>query len=78
MLYKEISGSFVPWQGEEIDGIKHPSNIEVVWTAQDLIAIGLYRPVVPSVPDNKVIIRESVERVNGIVTYVYTLEDTSI
>jgi hypothetical protein len=78
MLYKEISGSFVPWHGEKIDGIKHPSNIEVVWTTQDLIAIGLYRPVVPPVPDNKVIIRESVERVNGIVTYVYTLEDTSI
>ena len=75
MLYKEISDNFAPWSGEPIDGIKYPLNIGALWTAQDLAAIGLYIPVVPTIPGGKVVTGASVARVNGIVTYVYTLED---
>ena len=75
MLYKEISDNFAPWGGEPIDGIKYPMNIEAVWSAQELIAIGLYLPVVPVIPDGKVVTGSSVARVDGVVTYVYTLVD---
>lgn len=75
MLYRETPQGFVGWIGEPIDGIKHPLNIEALWSAQDLVAIGLYRPEVPVIPDNKIVTGEIVARVNGVVTYVYTLED---
>jgi hypothetical protein len=75
MLYRETENGFEEWYGRSIDGLKYPMNIEALWTAQDLAAIGLYIPVVPTIPGGKVVTGASVARVNGIVTYVYTLED---
>lgn len=75
MLYEETSEGFVPWTGYRINGFKYPLNIEALWTAQELADIGLYLPAVPAIPNGKIVTGESVARVNGQVTYVYTLED---
>jgi hypothetical protein len=75
MLYRETSDGFVRWAGEPIDGIKYPTNIEMLWDAQELEAIGLYVPLSPPIPDGKVATGFTVQRVSGVVTYVYTLED---
>lgn len=77
MLYLEREdGTFQPWGGrEKIGNISYQPNIGDVWTAVDLAAIGLYEPVAPAVPDGKVVAGSVVQRVNGVVTYVYTLED---
>lgn len=75
MLYRETENGFEPWYGAAINGIKYPANIEQLWLPGDLAAIGLYAPVYPPVPEGKVVTGESVQRINGVVTYVYTLED---
>lgn len=75
MLYRETPQGFVGWIGEPIDGIKYPLNIEFLWNPQELADIGLYLPAVPAIPNGKIVTGESVARVNGQVTYVYTLED---
>lgn len=76
-LYIEtISGTFVPWGGEPIAGIRHPIVIGRHWPDADLEAIGLYRPAPASaVPDGKAAIGQSVQRVNGVVRWVYDLAD---
>ena len=73
-LYLE-EGGFQPWAGEPIDGIRYPINIEQLWTDDELAAINLYRPVVPAVPFGKVVTHKTVQRVDGVVTFVYTLND---
>lgn len=35
------------WAGEPIDGVRHPPNIEQLWSAQELAAIGLQVRVPP-------------------------------
>lgn len=75
MLYREVSDGFVPWDGSPINDIKYPLNIETLWNAQELAAIGLYLPVVPAIPEGTIVVGESVTRVNGVVTYIYALED---
>jgi hypothetical protein len=76
MLYLEIDNTFTPWSGEPINDARHPLSIEQVWSDEDLAAIGLYKPTdADPVPEGKVIASTSVERVNGVVKYVNTLED---
>ena len=46
------------WNGEPIDGIRHPISIENLWTAAELAAIGLKRssppaPLLPSLAEAK-------------------------
>lgn len=44
MLVKEQKdGTFVQWNGEPIDDIKHPPSIETLWSAKELKAVGLYK-----------------------------------
>lgn len=38
------------WQGERIDGILYPRNIEQLWTVEELAAIGLEKYVPPPKP----------------------------
>jgi hypothetical protein len=75
MLYRETESGFDQWIGKPINGIKYPSNIEELWSAEDLAAIGLYKPYEPSIPDGKIVTGETIQRIGGIVTYVYTLEN---
>lgn len=75
-LYLETGSGFVRWNGEAIDGILHPRSIKQNWTAEDLAAIGLYAPVeADPIPEGKISTGQVVERVEGVVKYVHTLDD---
>ena len=75
-LYIDERGNFRPWDGrEKIGGISYQSNIGDLWSADALAAIGLYEPAKPQIPDGKRVESKRVQRVNGVVTYVYTLTD---
>lgn len=75
-LYLETQNNdFVLWSGEPIEQERHPLSIETAWTAEALAAIGLYSPVSTPVPDGKMVTSTTVERVDGIVKYVYTYAD---
>lgn len=79
MLYRETSpNTFEPWNGELIGDIRHPLNIEQLWTADELAAIGLYQPAVGSIPSGKQIASSVVERVDGVVTRLDTYEDIPV
>lgn len=82
-LYREHPpGAFSPWDGATfINEVLHPPNIEQIWPAQDLEAIGLWRddmigPADP-VPEGKIAVATTVQRVDGVVTFVHELEDYS-
>lgn len=75
-LYLEEQGTFHPWDGrEKIGGITYQPNIGDLWSEQELARLGLYEPVVPEVPVGKTVASKSVQRVNGVVTWVYVLDD---
>lgn len=75
-LYLEERSNFRPWDGrEKIRDITYQPNIGDLWSAEELAAIGLYEPATPQIPVGKVIESKRVQRVNGIVTYVYTFTD---
>lgn len=71
MLYRETHQGFTAWTGEPIGDIRYPYNIEELWTADELATIGLYKPVEPPVPVGQVVTGRTVQRVNGVVTFVY-------
>lgn len=75
-LYHETDEGFAAWAGESIDGFRHPLDIETLWSPEELAAIDLYQPVDPGVPGGKIATGFTVQRVNGVVTIVYNLEDT--
>lgn len=75
MLYLETSKGFVEWTGQKIDGISHPLNIEDAWPEEDLAKLRLYKPVTPQVPEGKRIVGRTVGRENGVVTWIFQLED---
>ena len=75
-LYLETPDGFKEWDGlEKINGLSYQPNIGDLWPAEELAGIGLYAPVVPNVPVGKVVTSQRVERVDGTVTFVYTLDD---
>lgn len=75
-LFLETADGFAAWDGSQrINGIAYQPNIGALWSADELAAVGLYSPAVPSVPTGKVVTSSRVARVDGVVTYVYTLED---
>lgn len=78
MLYLEIeTDTFVAWDGKtRIGDILYPTNIEQLWSPEDLAAIGLYSPApADDVPTDKIVVSTSVQRVNGQVKFVNTLDD---
>lgn len=76
MLYLEDGpGYFVEWRGEPLDDVRHPLNIEQLWSADELADINLYVPVDPDIPAGKRVVSQTVQRVNGIVTFVHVLGD---
>lgn len=76
-LHREIEpGTFTAWDGEALNGIRYPHAIATNWSDEDLAAIGLYCPVdADPVPEGKIVIGQSVQRVNGVVKWVNELED---
>lgn len=77
-LFFEHEGGWVEWTGQPINGVRHPSNIESIWNAEDLNAAGLYVPVTPTVPSGQIVTHKVVQRVDGVVTWVYTLESAPL
>lgn len=76
-LFLEASpDTFVPWSGEAINGIRYPRDIAQKWSAEDLKAIGLYKPEpADPIPAGKISAGQSVQRVDGVVKWVYELDD---
>lgn len=77
MLFREISpGEFAPWEGEPIDGVCHPLNIELLWSPEELAKLGLYAPAKPDeIGPGKVEVTRSVKRVDGVVKWVVEAQD---
>lgn len=78
-LYREHPADvFVAWQGEPINGVQHPPEIETIWSAAELAACNLFvpKPADP-VPAGKVITSTLVQRVTG-VQYVHVTEDAPV
>lgn len=73
-----VPGTFAPWAGEALNGIRYPRSISN-WSAEDLAAIGLYvpKPADP-VPEGKVVTGQSIQRVDGVVKWVCELEDAPV
>lgn len=75
-LFLETTDAFTAWAGETIAGVRYPHSIETTWAADDLEKIGLYRPVpADPVPEGKVVLSQSVRRVDGVVRWVQVLGD---
>lgn len=75
-LYLEtVNGDFIPWTGAPINGVRHPPSIEHAWTAEALAEIDLYSPVETAVPSGKMVTSTTVQRVSGVVKYIYTYAD---
>mgnify|MGYP001611457923 CR=1 FL=1 len=65
-LYREVSGQFTIWVGEQIDGVSHPLNVENIWSKPELAVVGLYSPdPADAIPAGKVSSKVEVKRVNG-------------
>lgn len=77
MLYIEISSDvFEPWDGSPIGAVRYPGVIEDAWTDQQLAALDLYRPAsADPIPEGKRSNGVSVQRVDGVVSYVHDLVD---
>lgn len=76
-LYNETN-AFNTWEGEPVNDVRYPLAISG-WPAADLEAIGLWRDdmIAPAdlVPEGKIVISRSIQRVGGIVKWVNELAD---
>ena len=73
-LYRIINKKAVRWTGERINKVSYPKNIEALWSAADLAAIGLYAPALPDpVPAGQQSTGVTVQIVGGVPKEVYTL-----
>lgn len=80
MLYLENpADTFAPMDfTQPIGGFRYQPNIETLWSADELAAVGLFVPVDPGVPEGKVSDGFIVQRVDGVVTKVYNLKDAEV
>lgn len=78
MLFYQLNGAYAEWKGEQVSGIRHPANVESLWTEQALNAAGLFKAVEPEIPDGKVVTGRTAELVNGVLTVVYQLADAPL
>lgn len=79
MIFREVSPDvFERWTGGDVGELRLPPVGEVAanWSDDELEAIGLYRLPDPDPdPAGKVIVSRSVQRVEGVVKWVYELAD---
>ncbi len=70
------SDTLQPWRGEPIAGVRHPRNIEQLWTDEELAKVGLYLAVPFGLPEGKRRIGEpSYAIVDGAAIETYAVED---
>lgn len=77
----EIDGEIVRAQKEEtyFDEAIHPLAIEQLWSDEELAALHLYRPQPAEiVPPHHRIVSSAVQRVDGVVRWVYELEEITV
>lgn len=78
MLYNAHNG-YARFAGEPVHGLILPGNVETVWTAAELVAIGLWpvSEIAPAdaVPEGKISIGQHVEEIEGVPTFVHDLVD---
>lgn len=65
MLYRATPEGIVPWAGEAIGDIRYPLNIETLFSADQLAALGLYSVPNPVVPDGQRAINMRIGVVDG-------------
>ncbi|WP_395448697.1 hypothetical protein ACHMW7_28485 [Aminobacter sp. UC22_36] len=76
LYHEHAPNNFRPWQGEPINDVTHPRDIEQVWSVAELAAVGLFAPApAEAVPEGKVAISIAVQRLAGVVRYVNDLAD---
>lgn len=76
LFFENDHGFFSIWSGEPINGTRYPRSIEQNWSSSDLEAIGLYVPEpADAVHEGKIVTGQSVQRVDGVVRWVYDLAD---
>lgn len=74
-LYRISGNRAVEWKGEPINEVRHPLNIEMKWTEEQLNAIGLYIPAeADPIPAGKISVATEVRISGGIPKWVHTLE----
>lgn len=78
MLYN-AHNDYSPYNGEVVNNIRLPGNVEQVWEEEKLISVGLWphsriAPADP-VPDGKIIVSTHIEEIEGIPTFVNELAD---
>lgn len=82
-LFRESpTGTFMEYTTGEIDGVRLPpaQDMEQHWSIAELQSIGLWRSkdmIAPAEdpPDGKIIIGQTVERIDGVVQFVLTLDN---
>ncbi len=75
-LYRVENDKAVQWNGESINDVSHPRNIEQVWSDEELNAIGLYK-LLPGddIPAGKEIVSEVIGVVDGSPKIVRVFQD---
>lgn len=83
-LYQEVPGPFLIWKGGPAgpNKVLLSRDIEKVWSAPELEAIGLWRDdmIAPAgeVPAGGRIVAKEVRRIEGVVRYAYVMEEMSL
>jgi hypothetical protein len=81
MIYRETPSGFPVWQGEPVgeDQVSYSKDIETLWSADALEAVGLWRDdmIAPQddVPWHKRSLGRAIRRVDGVVKWDHDLED---
>jgi len=66
MLYRIVNNVAIGWQGEPINGVFYPLNIEDLWGENELNNIGLYKLVAADpVANTDTIVSSTISIVNG-------------
>lgn len=78
MLYN-AHNDYAPYNGEVVNDIRLPGNIEQVWDEDNLIEVGLWPhsriAAADPVPDGKIIVSTHIEEIDGVPTFVNELAD---
>lgn len=77
MLYRATPDGITPWTGEAINDVRYPLNIESLYSAEELAALGLYSVPNPVIPDGKRAVNMRIGVVQGRPAWEFELEDMS-
>ena len=67
LAYLDANNNPVPWSGEPVDGVYYQLNVETLWTADQLTAVGLYPVHLFVVPPGQVIVGPATYTLSGVV-----------